>query len=227
MEGTKEKSTHENTCCEGQGTRLIGSLPEHIYSIAPDGLYVNLYEPSTIRWQQKGQPMALTMRTRFPYETHVQGTVRTTAHTRANLRIRVPAWAGGEMKVSVNGKVTGAGKPGSYVALDRQWSNGDTIEFTLPANFRVRRYTGDDQIADKARYSVEYGPILLAAVGSSKVNLVVDKGHEAEHLANHLSPVEGSPLHFTVRDNPGQTFMPYWQIAHEEFTCYPTITTMT
>ena len=39
LEGQKEKATHENTCCEGQGTRLIGSLPEHIYSIAPDGLY--------------------------------------------------------------------------------------------------------------------------------------------------------------------------------------------
>jgi len=27
LEGKKEKSTHENTCCEGQGTRLLGSLP--------------------------------------------------------------------------------------------------------------------------------------------------------------------------------------------------------
>jgi hypothetical protein len=32
--------------------------------------------------------------------------------------------------------------------------------------------------------------------------------------------------HFTVRGNPGQRFMPYWQIAEEEFTCYPTITAM-
>ena len=42
----KEKPTRMNTCCEGQGTRLIGSLPEHIYSLASDGLYVNLFEPS-------------------------------------------------------------------------------------------------------------------------------------------------------------------------------------
>ncbi len=63
----REKATHENTCCEGQGTRLLGSLPEHIYSIAPDGLYVHLYEPSTIRWQQGGQPLELAVKTRiFP-----------------------------------------------------------------------------------------------------------------------------------------------------------------
>ena len=29
-----------STCCEGQGTRMIGALPEFIYSIASDGVYV-------------------------------------------------------------------------------------------------------------------------------------------------------------------------------------------
>jgi uncharacterized protein len=84
MEGKKEASTHENSCCEGQGTRLLGSLPEHIYSIAPDGIYVNLFEPSTIRWQQNGQSMAVTMKTRFPFENTVSATVTTASptHTR-------------------------------------------------------------------------------------------------------------------------------------------------
>ena len=226
MEGKKEKSTHENTCCEGQGTRLIGSIPEHIYSIAPDGLYVNLYEPSTIRWKVGEQPMELTMKTRFPFEKDVRCVVKTATRGRATLRIRVPSWASGEMKISVNGKTAGVGKPGTYVAIDREWSDGDRIEFELPASIRVRRYKGADQIAEKSRYSVEYGPILLAAVGSSKVELVVDKGKEAKHLASQFVPVFGSPLHFTVRGNPGQRFMPYWQISEEEFTCYPAITAL-
>ncbi len=224
MEGKKEKSTHENTCCEGQGTRLLGSLPEHIYSIAPDGLYVNLYEPSTIRWQQGGQPMELKLNTRFPYDTHVSGLVKVAAPVQANLRIRIPSWAAKEMAVSVNGKVEGTGKPGTYLALNRKWSDGDTIEFVLPASLRVKQYKGDNQIAGSKRYSVEYGPILLAAVGTSKVNLVVDQGNEAEHLANHLEAVEGSPLHFAVRGNDGQKFAPYWLISEEEFTCYPQVT---
>jgi hypothetical protein len=71
MEGKKEASTHENICCEGQGTRLLSSLPEHIYSTTPDGIYVNLFEPSTIRWRQNGQPMAVTMNTKFPFEDGV------------------------------------------------------------------------------------------------------------------------------------------------------------
>ncbi|MEO8736236.1 MAG: beta-L-arabinofuranosidase domain-containing protein, partial [Edaphobacter sp.] len=223
LEGKKEKSTHHNSCCEGQGTRLLGSLPEHIYSISPDGLYVNLYEPSTIDWQQNGQPMQLTVTTKFPYETKVQATVKTASPTRSNIRIRVPSWAASKLEVSVNGKAAGSGKPGTYLALDREWSDGDTIEFTLPAGIRVKHYTGDDQIAGKMRYSVEYGPILLAAVGSEHVELSIDKGHDAEHLANHLEPIAGSPLHFAVRGNPGQIFMPYWLISEEEFTCYPAV----
>ena len=224
LEGRKEKSTHENTCCEGQGTRLLGSLPEHIYSIAPDGLYVNLYEPSTIRWQQAGQPMELKMKTCFPFETQVSAAVRLAAPVQANLRIRVPSWAAKEMAVSVNGKVQETGRPGTYVALNRTWHDGDVIEFVLPVTVRIRPYQGNDQIAGGERYSVEYGPILLAAVGAATVDLKIDKGEQAEHLYNHMEPVSGSPLHFTVRGNPGQKFVPYWQVSEEEFTCYPQIT---
>jgi hypothetical protein len=131
------------------------------------------------------------------------------------------------MKIAVNSKIAGTGKPGRYIQLNRQWSDGDVVEFTLPAAFRVARYKGVDQIAEKSRYSIEYGPILLAAVGSSNVDLLIDKGSEPLNLAGYLQPVEGAPLHFTVRGNPGCRLMPYWQITEEEFTCYPTITVRT
>src|ERR1019366_9430286 len=40
-------SINENSCCEGQGTRLLGSLPEFLYSQVPDGpgagLYVDMF----------------------------------------------------------------------------------------------------------------------------------------------------------------------------------------
>lgn len=225
LEGKKEKSTRENTCCEGQGTRLLGSLPEHIYSIAPDGLYVHLYEPSTIRWQQGSQAMKLTVETRFPMETAVHATVNTSAQAQANLRIRVPSWADGEMKISVNGKPAGVGSAGRYVALNRTWRDGDTIAFTLPAAVRAKRYAGADQVDGGARYAFEYGPILLAAVGSSKTQISSDGGLDAKHLASQLKPIDGSPLYFEVRGNPGVKFMPYWQVSQEEFTCYPSIRT--
>jgi uncharacterized protein len=219
LEGKKEKSTHENTCCEGQGTRLLGSLPEHIYSIAPDGLYIHLYEASTIRWEQDGQPIAMTMDTHFPFATEVRLTLHADKPTRAKLRVRVPSWASETMVVTVNGKTAGKGKPGSYLALDREWHSDDAIEFKLPATLRVTPYKGAEQVAGKTRYAVEYGPILLAMVGSNKADLMVD-GKTAEDVVQAFEPVAGTPLHFTVRGKPGVTLMPYLQIGDEEFRVY-------
>jgi DUF1680 family protein len=91
LEGEKEKATHENTCCEGQGTRLIGSLPEHIFSLASDGLYLHLYEASTVKWQQDGQEMTLAVRTQFPFDNFVEATIHAPAATQARIRVRVPS----------------------------------------------------------------------------------------------------------------------------------------
>ena len=223
LEGEKEKSTHENTCCEGQGTRLIGSLPEHIFSLASDGVYLHLYEPSTLKWQQNEHEIALAVRTQFPFDNFVEGTIHAPADVQARIRIRVPSWATSEMGVSVNGKVAASGKPGSYVMLDRKWSEGDKITFTLPAAVRVTKYNGADQVSGKTRYAIEYGPILLAALGEGVVNLALDKGSDPESLGRHLDSIAGAPLHYTLRENPARKLMPYFQVGDENFTCYPVI----
>ena len=106
----KEKPTQMNTCCEGQGTRLIGSLPEHIYSLASDGVYVNLFEPSTLHWTEGGASLRLKMATRFPFEREVRLQFSTAQPTPAKIRVRVPSWATREMTVSVNGKPAGCGQ---------------------------------------------------------------------------------------------------------------------
>jgi DUF1680 family protein len=227
MEGQKEKATHENTCCEGQGTRLIGSLPEHIFSLASDGVYLHLYEPSTIRWQQGGHELALSVRTRFPLDGLVEAAIKAPEATQAKLRIRVPSWATGAMAISVNGAVAASGKPGSYLTLDRLWSDGDKITFNLPVAVRVNPYKGADQIAGKTRYSIEYGPLLLAVLGEGNVDLVLEKGSDAESLGRHLESVAGAPLHYTLRESPARKLVPYYQIVDESFTCYPTISIST
>jgi DUF1680 family protein len=96
----KEKPTQMNTCCEGQGTRLIGSLPEHIYSLASDGLYVNLFEPSTIHWTEGGASLRVKMVTGFPFHREVGLQFSAARPTQAKIRVRVPSWATRDMAVS-------------------------------------------------------------------------------------------------------------------------------
>jgi hypothetical protein len=221
----KEKPTQMNTCCEGQGTRLIGSLPEHIYSLASDGLYVNLFEPSTIHWTEKGASLRLKMVTRFPFDPEVRLQFSTARPTQARIRVRVPSWATREMTVYINGKPAATGKPGRYVALDRAWAEGDIASFTLPAALGVERYTGVDQIPDHARYAVSFGPVLLAAVGAPEIRLRLENVKQPEDLLKHLKPKPGQPLHYLVEHNPGVEFMPYWQVDKEPFNCLPAVAT--
>jgi len=221
----KEKPTHMNTCCEGQGTRLIGSLPEHIYSLASDGFYVNLFEPSTLHWTEGGASLKLKMATKFPFDPEVRIQISAPASTPAKIRVRVPSWASSGMSVSVNGQTAATGQPGSYVTLDRTWTEGDSITFTLPAALTASRYMGVDQIPNHERYSVSFGPILLAAVGAPEIRLRLENIKEPEDLLKHLQPKPGQPLHFVVENNPGVEFMPYWQVDKESFNCFPAVST--
>ena len=121
-----------NSCCEGQGTRLLGSIPEHLYSVVPSGshpgLYVNMFAPSTIHWSQHDdrpdEELKLTMKTAFPYDSSVELVVELSAPRRSVIRLRTPSWATAEMPVFINGKLAVTGKPASYVALrTRIWAH--------------------------------------------------------------------------------------------------------
>jgi len=223
LTGRKEQPTEINTCCEGQGTRLIGSLPEHIFSIANDGVYVNLFEPSTLHWKQAEHDLSLRMTTNFPFDPNVRIEFAARRPVRAKIRVRVPSWASQEMTIQVNGRHAAAGRPGSYIVLDRTWAKADAITFRLPVDLRIQRYTGVDQIPGRDRFAVLWGPILLAAVGAPQINLAGATSSQPESLIELLRPKPGQPLHYTVKDNPGFEFMPYWQVDKQPFDCFPAV----
>lgn len=212
-----------NSCCEGQGTRLLGSLPEYIYSLSPDGIYVNLYEASTIRWPHSGGEMTLTLSGKFPFHPDVTLRVASARSVVAKIRIRVPSWAAAPMPIHINGTQAATGRPGSYVTLDRGWSTGDTITFTLPMEFRLGRYTGLDKIEGHERFALEYGPVLLALTSSDSAVLKVTGGKEHADILRQLKADPDRPLHFHIDGHPEYVYIPYWEVVNEVFTCYPVI----
>ncbi|MCC7354355.1 MAG: glycoside hydrolase family 127 protein [Anaerolineae bacterium] len=100
---------------------------------------------------------------------------------------------------------------------NRIWSDGDRITFDLPFDFRLVPYTGLDQDKDHDRYALKYGPILLALVGETDLDIA------SGALASRLTSVAGNPLHFGITGYPGCQYMPYWQVQAEGFTCFPTM----
>jgi uncharacterized protein len=212
-----------STCCEGQGTRMIGALPEFIYSTAGDGIYVDLFAPSTIKVATQSGIISLKMVTQFPYDPGVQITVNVVEPLKSKIRIRIPSWAMQKMSVMVNGSKVISGNPGSYATLDRQWKNGDVISFTLPMGFRMTRYAGAEYEAEHERYALEYGPVLMAYVSMKGQKESQALSAAPEKLIKSLKTISGKPLHFTVNGNTDFEYMPYMEVQDEPFTCYPEI----
>jgi DUF1680 family protein len=202
-------------------------MPEFAYSIAPDGLYVNLFESSTIDWTHAGQPLKLQLKSEFPFKPEVELRLTAATPARMKLRVRVPQWAAKEMAVLVNGTQAGTGKPGSFVTLERTWKDGDTVAFRLPMDFRLTHYTGIEKVAGREQFAIEYGPILLALVGKEP-GVIDEKGNTTlpaspGDIAQRLRPKPGAPLHFTVDGAPHHEYIPYWQLGDQLFTCYPVL----
>jgi uncharacterized protein len=240
LEGQKETPQVQNTCCEGQGTRMVGSLPEFIYSLADDGVYVNLFEASWLTTVIRGHGFTLDMQTTFPMDNRVTLRISTVGENPMGLRVRTPSWAVRPMPIQVNGIDAAMGTPGTYTLIDRTWREGDTVSFTLPAEPTLVRYRGADSIAWHFRYALQYGPILLAVVGpmgvpsrrmpglpegfGEGIRLPVEVCQDPEDFPRWLKPVDGKPLHFTIEGNPNHEVMPYWQVPLDQtFTCFPVL----
>jgi DUF1680 family protein len=210
-----------STCCEGQGTRMMGALPEFIYSVADDGVYVDLYSPSSIRFATQAGTMSLKMTTGFPYDNKVQLRVGADKPFESRIRIRIPSWVSHDVTINVNGKKEVTGKPGTYVTLQRVWKGNDEISFTLPVKFTLTRYSGEEKEAGYEKYALEYGPILMAYVNLKDQHQKIVLPVTAEKLVKSLKPVAGKPLHFTTDGQSGFEYMPYFEVQEETFSCYP------
>lgn len=150
-------STKENSfwCCVGSGFENHAKYGEAIYYHNDKGIYVNLFIPSEVNWREKG--LVLRQETAFPSEEKTSITVHAEQPVQTTVYLRYPSWSS-KVVVLVNGmKVSVKQKPGSYLALTRQWKNGDCIEATYPMQVRIETTPDNPK-----RGALVYGPLVLA-----------------------------------------------------------------
>ena len=80
---------------------------------------MNLYVPSTLRWNENGAALSLTQEGEYPYEDRVAFTVTSSEPAELTLHFRIPAWAEGA-EIFVNGtRQKGLAVPGQFAAVRR------------------------------------------------------------------------------------------------------------
>ncbi len=217
LEGGKDARYLDRcTCCASLGTRLVGLLPQFLYTTAGNTVYADIYASSEAELSLDSGLVRLACKTQMPDHGRVSFRVDS-AEEPFTLKLRIPRWAAKPVVISVNGAPALTAGPG-YAALEAI-KQGDEISFTLPMTFKITKYTGGEELVGQDRYAVEYGPLLYAAMGPSIVHVEWDVNHPSKWLKK----IPGARK-FRIAGDNAHEYWAYIDIHDEPFSVYPVIT---
>lgn len=228
-------------CCVGTGFENHAKYGEAIYYHKDDQLFVNLFIPSELDWKE--QHIHLKQETNFPEEGKSTLTIHTEESKKLVLNLRYPSWAKSGAIISVNNeKIKVTQKPGSYIAIDRIWKDGDRIDIEYPMALEMQP-TDNSEI-----FSLSYGPIVLAAkMGTAgmeklaphsnpdKVDDYYTYDYQVPMALSNTWSVKGKPIHKWLKPVAGvpltfktdasltgkaYTFIPLYNLHRERYVVY-------
>ena len=146
-------------CCTGSGMENFSKLGDSIYFHGADSIFVNRYTSSSVIWEEKG--LTITQNTDLPT---VKFTINGSAE--AKIILRVPDWCEEKPTVKINGEKESVKVKDGFITLDRQWNNGDVVEYTM--NMKVTVHSLPD---NENTVAFKYGPWVLSAnMGKNDMN---------------------------------------------------------
>lgn len=195
-------------CCSGTLPQVAADYRINTYFCDPQGIYVNLYIPSKLRWTQDGAQVLLTQTGNYPFESVVQFEVRTSKATEFAVNFRLPSWATGA-SISVNGRrMQGLATPRNFASVRRTWKSGDRVEVDLPATMRLEAI--DPQHAQTV--ALLSGPLVLFAITEAQPALT------REQL---LAAKKTGAQSWEVRTGSGpMKMLPFTAIGEEQYSTY-------
>jgi hypothetical protein len=188
-------------CCVGTGMESHAKHGDSIYFHDDEGIYVNLFIASELRWPERG--LRARQETRFPEEEGTTLTLLPQQPVELTVRIRIPSWAERGVRIAVNGEEQAMTlAPSSYAVLRRVWRNGDTIAVKLPMSLRLHHMPDDPKLA-----AVMYGPVALAGrLGREKLREEME--FEGDQRGQHNGPSINVPALATDGQAPEQWVKP-------------------
>lgn len=192
-------------CCTGTGVEEFSKLNDSIYFHDAHGLFVNLFIPSEVNWEERG--VRVIQETSFPYEPTTRLRMHLAAPVEFALRVRVPSWVAGSGSVKLNGTALPSfAGGGSYVELTRTWRAGDVVDVSFPMDLIEERMPDDPGLR-----AFLYGPVVLAGtLGTEGLSPTLITGPSGPKLKEHpiavpllkasqsipLAPSHDAPLSF-------------------------------
>jgi DUF1680 family protein len=144
-------------CCPTTIARFVPALGRYIYSESPDGLWVNLFIAGQVNANVAGKKVTLRQSGNYPWDGKIKFTVGVEAPQDFAIRVRIPGWAP-SADFQVNGEKFSPHVVNGYAEIRRSWSNGDTIDLTLPMD--IQRIEANPQVLyDHGKTALRRGPL--------------------------------------------------------------------
>lgn len=190
-------------CCSGTYIQTVADYHNIIYFKDAQGIYVNLFVPSSVSWATGGQTVKIEQQTLYPESASSTFLVQPEASTTFSLKFRIPGWSQGA-RFEINGKTLSVeAKPGTWATVRRVWDPGDRISLEIP--MRLKRMPIDKQHPN--RVALVYGPVVLVQDG--RYTRMPAHLPDDDELAQYIRPAGGG-LRFEIAKPTGGVFAPAW-----------------
>ncbi len=144
-------------CCPPNLARLITSLPEYLYTLTDQSIYINLYMENRAVVRLKDMTVEFEEVTNYPYEDKITFYIHTPGSYSMNLRI--PEWSKSNWNIKVNQEELTSPLIDGYASVFRNWDRGDRIELVLDMTPR-RVYANPLVSKDIGKVAIQRGPLV-------------------------------------------------------------------
>jgi DUF1680 family protein len=146
-------------CCQHNVSHGWPYYAEELWLATADrGLCASLYAASEMSAKVgAGTSVKIAEETDYPFGDTITLKLSTAQPVKFPLYLRIPRWCT-DASAKINGKaVRFAAKPLSYVILEREWKDGDTVSLRLPMQVSVQKWAKNQNAV-----SVNYGPLTFS-----------------------------------------------------------------
>jgi len=200
-------------CCSGTFPQLAADYHISTYLRSADGVYVNLFTPSSVEWADDGAKLGLRQVTRYPFDNKIEIQVSASQPYEYTLYVRIPQWATPDPVVMVNGqRVSEKVDPGTFASIRRSWKEGDRVEIELPMPLRIEAVDANHPNI----VALLQGPLVLMAVAESQPSFEKGSLLKAKPVPNNG---KGDWLASST-DGKQITMRPFMTIDKESYSTY-------
>ena len=146
-------------CCQHNVSHGWPYYAEELWLATGDGgLCASLYAASEVKAKVGDDTVAkIVEETDYPFSDTIRLTMSLPKAVRFPLYLRIPRWSGAPVLTLNDRRLTAKAEPLSYLVVERQWSDGDTLRLQLPMRTTVRTWPKNHDAV-----SVDYGPLCFS-----------------------------------------------------------------